>query len=119
MGDQRLQQVGWVMALHQVGGRLQGVEPGVYGHARDLPHIFDVHPVHLVDLADHEVQQVGPGQLDYKLIYGPARAPLEDLHAHEVTAYRAYPAGYGTKGTGSVRHPHSDHIGRHIATLCG
>ena len=119
MGDQRLQQVGRVMALDQVGGRFQGVQPGVDRGARDLAHVFDVHPVHLVDLADHQVQEVGPGQLDHELVDGPARAPLEDLHTHQVAAHGADPAGYGTQGAGPVWHPHSDHIGRHVVTLGG
>jgi hypothetical protein len=102
------------MALYQVGGRLEGVEAGVDGYARHLAHVLYVHPVHLVDLADHQVQQVGPGQLDDELVYGPARAALEDLHAHQVTAHGADPAGHGTERAGPVRHPHADHVARHI-----
>src|SRR3546814_2733738 len=68
----------------QDGRCLQRVEPRVVqgvGHRADL---LDVDAVDLGDLRRQQALEAGVGQVDHELVDGPAAAPLQDVHAHDL-----------------------------------
>ncbi len=114
-----LQQVARVTAFHQVGGRLEGVQPGVDGRTRHLADILDVDTVDLVDLTDHQVEQTRVGQLDDELVYRPAAAAFQDVHSDQVAPDGAYAAGNRSERTRPIGQPDPHNIARHSCRLLG
>jgi hypothetical protein len=117
MGDEAAQQVCGVTPLDQVRRRLQGIEPRVADRSGHLAYVLDVDTVNLVDLVDHEVEQVSLRQFDDKLVYGPPSPPFENVDADQVSSDCADPARDGTEGPRPVWDPDTHEEGCHALTL--
>ena len=108
MPDDGLEQLVDVVGAHQLGGRLQGVEPGVVAGIGHGAHLFDGDTVDLAHLGDQQVDQGGGWQLDHELVDRLPVLTLEDVDSHDVTADRTDAAGDLPQGAGPVGQPHAD-----------
>ena len=109
VGDHGLEQLLDVVGADELGGRLQGVEPGVVERVRHRADLLDGHAVDLAHLVDQQVDQRAVGQLDHELVDRLAAVALEDVDAHDVAAHGADAAGHLAEGAGPVGQPHADH----------
>ena len=98
---------------HQLGGRLERVEPGVVHRLGDRPHLLDAHAVDLADLDHEQVDQLVVGQLDHELVDGLAAVAFEDVDPHDVAADGTDPACHLSQRPGAIRQPHAEDEGRH------
>ena len=98
-----------VVGADQLGGGLEGVEPGVVHGVGDRPHLFDRHAVDLAHLVHEQIDEGVVGQLDHQLVDRLAAVALEDVDADDVAPHRTDAAGHLAERTGPIGQPHADH----------
>ena len=98
---------------HHALGHDQARELRGVGLADDGPDVLDVDAVDLGDLGHEQLDQPVLGQPHHELVDGPARAPLEDLDAHDVAPHRADPAGHLAQRAGPVGKPEAHDVEGH------